>query len=449
MEARQEAVDASVPRWSLLEVAAQRALLVQFARSPRARSAPLGAPVRWVITGVDSNTHNGVAATRLAEPDADAAIADTLRRLAGRPAIWHVADNDTPTDLPARLVRAGCRPERNGVVMGRPTHAAIAVPPPRGVRIAEITDAADLAAWQRVAGGVWHDATGEELERQAMLYASLPLGPGTAWRHWLAWTDRARPVGMASGLFADKTVLIEHVGVLQNHRGTGIGAALVTTAVTAAGDVGAGYVVLGPTRKAGHCTNAWGLPCNPRSPTASSTYPDTRDSASCQQRHCRVERSRDDLVSAGRSIVRAHGMHIHSPSVDPVLDALYVAITALRPRPGWSITPTGSSSNLCGLRSRAARRRHRRLYGHHGDCFDNAIAESFFATPANRASSAAQVQLGPARQRLPYTCRPSRIRSDPRSRRTAAVPPGKPPRRSPHHHRPGSGTPRSGPNVLG
>jgi GNAT superfamily N-acetyltransferase len=52
---------------------------------------------------------------------------------------------------------------------------------------------------------------------------------------------------MASGLFTGETVLIEHVGVLENHRGARIGTALVTTVLATAGGLGIQYAVLGPT----------------------------------------------------------------------------------------------------------------------------------------------------------------------------------------------------------
>jgi GNAT superfamily N-acetyltransferase len=238
-------VSAKVPRWSLLEVAAQRALLAHLAASPLARTAEPGAPVRWVVTGVASNTHNGVFGCRLADLDADRAIAATLRQTAGHPAIWHVGDGDSPADLQARLVRAGCRPERTGVVMGRLIDRAAAGPPDG--RIAEITTGADLAGWRQVAGGVWRDWTGERLDRQAAVYASLRLGPSSPWRHWLARTDTGEPIGMASGLFTAETVMVDQVGVLESHRGAGIGAALVTTVVAAAAGLGMRYAVLAPT----------------------------------------------------------------------------------------------------------------------------------------------------------------------------------------------------------
>jgi hypothetical protein len=53
------------PPWALLEIGAQQTLLRHFARSPLASAAPPDADAVWVVTGVASNIHNGVVATRL------------------------------------------------------------------------------------------------------------------------------------------------------------------------------------------------------------------------------------------------------------------------------------------------------------------------------------------------------------------------------------------------
>jgi GNAT superfamily N-acetyltransferase len=234
------------PAWSLLEVDLQRAFLRHLATSPLARVAPAAAAVQWVVTGVVSNTHNGVAATRLSGADVDSQIEATLRRLSGHPAMWHLSGEDAPADLGARLIRAGCRPERTGVVMGRPCAGAVALPPPAGVQIRELTNAGQVEAWGQVAAGVWADEAEADLRRQSDLYASLPVGPGAPWRHWLAWTE-GHPIGMASGMFTADAAMVEHVGVLDAYRGAGVGAALVTTIVGEAAARLIPYAVLAPT----------------------------------------------------------------------------------------------------------------------------------------------------------------------------------------------------------
>lgn len=234
--------------WALLEIAYQCALLHHFARSRLVDAAPVDAQVRWVRSGVASNIHNGVIGTRLSGDDA---IAATLRTLAGCPAIWHIDADDVPADLAERLIRAGCHPKRTAVVMGVPTPKVPAARPPTGVRITEVTDADEIGLWRRVAARVWTDSTDADLNVEADLYTSLPLGPDAPWRHWhaLGVGSGVGPVGMISGLFTRATVMIEHIGVDPDRRGAGIGAALVSTVVTDAASRHIPYAVLGPTRE--------------------------------------------------------------------------------------------------------------------------------------------------------------------------------------------------------
>jgi GNAT superfamily N-acetyltransferase len=239
------------PPWSALEVAAARMLLRHFAGSPLATAAPADADVAWLITGVASNIHNGVAAAQLTEDSADVAIIATVQRLTGHPAIWHLGPEDTPADLAQRLIRAGCAAERTGVVMGARCHTVPRRPPPTDIRIEEITAADQIRSWTQVAALVWPEVTGPQLHAEADLYAGLPLGPHAPWRHWLATSGGARhapqPVGMVSAQFTDQAVMIEHLGVVPASRGAGIGAALVTTVVADAASRGVPYAVLGPT----------------------------------------------------------------------------------------------------------------------------------------------------------------------------------------------------------
>jgi GNAT superfamily N-acetyltransferase len=262
------------PAWSDLEIEAQRRLLRHFGGSPLAECSAPGSPVEWVRTGVFSNTHNGVLTTRLSTGDADAAIAAVVdgfgvRRL---PAIWYVSAGDRPTDLPERLTRAGCRSERTGVVMGAPTGGIAEAAPPPGIAIRELIAPGQVEDWGRVASAVWSespivgDPDDGDGRQHARLYASLPLGPASPWRHWLAFDQRQQPVGMVSGVFTAQAVLIEHLGVVPARRGRGLGAALATVPVRVARTAGLRWAVLGPTpdsaplyRRLGFTTQ----PCRP------------------------------------------------------------------------------------------------------------------------------------------------------------------------------------------
>jgi hypothetical protein len=64
-----------------------------------------------------------------------------------------------------------------------------------------------------------------------------------------------------------------------------------------------------------------------------------------------------------------------------VTHALQMALVKRRPDPGliWHLRP-GQPVRLARLRSAGPRRRDRAIDGSRGDCYDNAVAESFFAT---------------------------------------------------------------------
>jgi hypothetical protein len=104
------------PPYGELGWAAEQAYLRLLATSPLADGRPCGDGVA-VITGVESNTENGVVCSRLDDgADADA----TLRWFAERdaPAQWLLAEPVAPADLRGRLVAAGASAEPTAVVMG-------------------------------------------------------------------------------------------------------------------------------------------------------------------------------------------------------------------------------------------------------------------------------------------------------------------------------------------
>jgi len=84
--------------------------------------------VRWVITGVEDNTHNGVTRTRL-HPEladvtitpelADVTITALLRRFAERKIWfqWYITPECQPHDLEAQLLSKGCLRLDGGNIM--------------------------------------------------------------------------------------------------------------------------------------------------------------------------------------------------------------------------------------------------------------------------------------------------------------------------------------------
>lgn len=201
------------------------------------------------MTGVASNAHNGVTRTRLNEKTAEAATARTIERFRARqlPAIWFLDDDSTPTDLGPRLEAAGCRCERSAWVMGADlADLPGGQPLPRSVAVEEVADLRQLDDWFRAAREVTFDDDESSRDHRRRLYASLGLGAGRPWRHWLA-TDRGRPVGTVSALFTGDIVALDHIGVVPEHRHRGIGSALTLAPIIAARTQGLRLAVLGPS----------------------------------------------------------------------------------------------------------------------------------------------------------------------------------------------------------
>ena len=247
---------ADEPPYGELGWAARAAYLRLLATSPLAERRPCGDGVA-VITGVESNTENGVVCSRL-DGDIDATIAETLRWLEDAPSQWLLAEPVTPVDLRERLVAAGGRPERTAVVMGAVLdRLALDDAPPRGLEIAPVRDEAALRAWTQVV------EPAEPRARAVEVLASLGLGADAPLQHHLARRDGV-VVGAASFLLHGDTVLGQQLAVVAIERRAGIGRALVQACAREALTVGARVGVVEPTpdtvafyRLLGFALRAW------------------------------------------------------------------------------------------------------------------------------------------------------------------------------------------------
>jgi GNAT superfamily N-acetyltransferase len=227
------------PPYGELAWAAQAAYLRLLSTSPLADRRPCGDGVA-VITGVESNTENGVVASRL-EGDVDATIVETLRWLRHAPAQWLLADPVSPADLRERLVAAGARPERTGVVMGAVLEGlAVDDEPPPGLEIAPVRDAAALHEWARVV-----EPAGPQ-GRAVEILASLGLGAEAPLQHRLARRGGAI-VGAASFFAHGDTVLGQQLAVAATARRVGVGRALARACAREARAAGARVAVVEPT----------------------------------------------------------------------------------------------------------------------------------------------------------------------------------------------------------
>jgi ankyrin repeat protein/ribosomal protein S18 acetylase RimI-like enzyme len=200
-----------------------------------------------VITGVRSNTENGVLCSEL-DGD-DGRIADLLAWFAerGAPAQWLVGERVAPPDLGERLVRAGCTAERTAVVMGAAlADLALDAPEPE-IGIVPVRDEAALARGLAVAeeAGVL-DAGDADRARRIAVWSSLGLDAGRPLQHRLAVRD-GEVVGYVSAFAHEDAIEGLHLGVLPMHRRQGVGSALARHVLRESRDRGCRFAILGPT----------------------------------------------------------------------------------------------------------------------------------------------------------------------------------------------------------
>jgi ankyrin repeat protein/GNAT superfamily N-acetyltransferase len=249
---------ADEPPYGELAWAAHVGYLRLLATSPLAERRPCGDGMA-VITGVESNSENGVVCSRLErEVDADATIAETLAWLRDAPSQWLLADPVSPADLRERLVAAGARPERTGVVMGAVLdRLALDDEPPPGLELVPVRDEAALRAWARMV------EPAEPRAHAVEVLASLGLGAQAPLQHRLALRDGV-VVGTATFFAHGETVLGQHLAVAATERRAGIGRALAQACAREALAAGARVAVVEPTpdtvafhRLLGFALRAW------------------------------------------------------------------------------------------------------------------------------------------------------------------------------------------------
>jgi ribosomal protein S18 acetylase RimI-like enzyme len=229
--------------WPALEPANQAELLAHLGASPLAEGEAT-AEVTWVVTGIDSNDHNGVVWARFAGADAGARIAALVDRFraSGPPALWHLDAASRPADLAERLAAVGCRRLAPGVCM---TAALRELPVPAaapGLTVERVADASALAAWMDV-WGTLDDGPRAPRER---LYASLGLGAERPLQLYLARLD-GEPAAVSQLFLGRAAAGLYCVTTRPDARRRGVGTAVVLAALRAARARGYEVAVLGPT----------------------------------------------------------------------------------------------------------------------------------------------------------------------------------------------------------
>jgi len=168
---------------------------------------------------------NGVVWSDLARTDADAVIAEQVRRFAGRPWEWKHYSYDEPGDLRERLVAAGFTPdEEEALLIADVGDLALEVKPPPGVELRAVEDERDVAAFVAV-----HDEVfgGDYSRLGRTLLTALRERPDTV-AAVVAWAGDT-PISAARAEFHLGTgfVSLWGGGTLPGWRGRGVFRALV------------------------------------------------------------------------------------------------------------------------------------------------------------------------------------------------------------------------------
>lgn len=209
--------------------------------------AHLDGDVAWAVAPFADTFRNVVVAARFGEADADRRIAETVAAYAGGDTgfVWWVGPADTPADIGQRLSAAGLVLEGRAPAMAANlADVPLSEPPPEGLEIVPVTDAATLAEFLRVVEAdwlEWTDGVHTPVQRRMLdAYARevprrLPAEPVP-----LRWIGRVDGQAVATsrvsigagvaGLYAILTVPV--------HRGRGYGRAMTLAALRAAGSLG-------------------------------------------------------------------------------------------------------------------------------------------------------------------------------------------------------------------
>jgi hypothetical protein len=149
-------------------------------------------------SGLDDDSYNVIAAARFTAATATARIEETAQRIAetGRPFCWWAGGASTPSDLAARLAKAGLPPAEDEAAMWLPMDDAAAgramgAGYPAELAIRHVTTPAELDGYAAVLAANWDPPAATVREFYART-AELALAPGCT------TSARWRPGGAAA-----------------------------------------------------------------------------------------------------------------------------------------------------------------------------------------------------------------------------------------------------------
>lgn len=209
--------------------------------------AHLDADVSWAVAPIADTFRNVVVGARFEPGAADRRIAE-IRETYGRGDtgfVWWVAPFDTPDDLGTRLSNAGLTLEGNAPAMAASLDdVPLDEPPPDGLEIVPVTDAATLAEFLTIVEADWLEWTGGEatpIQRRTLdafareIPRRFPSEPAPL--RWLGRID-GQPVATSRVSLGGGVAGLYAILTLPSHRGRGIGRAMTLAALRAAAALG-------------------------------------------------------------------------------------------------------------------------------------------------------------------------------------------------------------------
>lgn len=176
-------------------------------------------------TGLPMANYNGVIDAQLAPDEADARIDATIDAFAPLPLKWLVMPSTTPSDMSARLARAGFEARDSPVLMARPLDGLPALELPGDITLARVEDDAAFDAWVKLS---FEEARASGDAHDCVWRAHRPLWKSADHAYFFAMRDGA-PVARSMLRTTDGFAGLYGVWTAESARGRGLGR-LVTLA---------------------------------------------------------------------------------------------------------------------------------------------------------------------------------------------------------------------------
>lgn len=215
--------------------------------------------VRWAITGVEDNTHNGVTHTQLNPEQADVTISAMLRRFADRKIWfqWYITPECQPHDLEAQLLSKGClRLDGGNIMYADLDHLVEVQKSISPVTIQRVIDEDQMRQWHRI----FQYDSGEDDQQRLALYISLLHSKRLRW--YVALLED-QPVAVSMLFLGQRAAGLLNVATLRSFQRRGFGTAVTLHALREARAEGYQVAVLAPSPDGYHLYTRLGFELHP------------------------------------------------------------------------------------------------------------------------------------------------------------------------------------------